>query len=121
MATTGRSPSDPPMSIFSANQSNAGEKRGDNAILREKLPAVMRKTGNPRYDNDPHNESDALREALFKRLEMKNLFIAAVAEFIGTFLFLFFALAIATRAAQGEPGTITSQLYSSLGFGFSLW
>jgi len=116
------------------------ETRKETAVLQSKLPKLMQ---TPRYNttnekktsSSSHSinylESDAWRNALLKRLEMKNLLIAAIAEFIGTFLFLFFALAIGTRASDAgsdfpngiltKTGGLQSQLYSSLGFGFSLW
>ncbi len=63
-----------------------------------------------------------------RRLRFKNEVIAALGEFVGTFLFLFFGEGIATVAgrptangASAELGKDTSQLlYLSLGFGFSL-
>ncbi len=63
-----------------------------------------------------------------RRLRWKNEVIAALGEFIGTFLFLFFGEGIATVAGRptanglsAELGKDTSQLlYLSLGFGFSL-
>ncbi|UZJ55048.1 hypothetical protein CBS101457_004368 [Exobasidium rhododendri] len=104
-----------------------GDKRADAAILQSKLPKIMQM---PTYNPDPvQMESDAWRVALWKRLQFKNLIIAAVAEFVGTFLFLFFALAINTRAVNAaadatgiitRTGTLEAQLFSSLGFGFSL-
>ena len=102
-----------------------GEKRKDNAILQDKLPAMMRHPlplGPNQYQaSNAQMESDAMREALWARLQLKNLIIAAVAEFVGTFLFLFFALAIATRAGDATgSSSLEAQLFSSLGFGFSL-
>jgi len=64
-----------------------------------------------------------------KRLSIKNEAIAALAEFCGTFLFLFFSYGIATIAGQQRITSTTgnataldaSQLqYSALGFGFAL-
>ncbi len=64
-----------------------------------------------------------------RRLRFKNEVIAALGEFVGTFLFLFFAEGIATVAQRptavnpnsAELGLDPSQLlYISLGFGFSL-
>ncbi|PYH97138.1 aquaporin-like protein [Aspergillus ellipticus CBS 707.79] len=55
----------------------------------------------------------------------RNNFIAVVGEFVGTFLFLFFAFA-GTQAANtpkpaaGAPPNTSNLLYSSLCFGFSL-
>lgn len=72
---------------------------------------------------------DRVHAALHSRLEVKNLLVAGVSEFAGTFLFLFFALAINTTVANvkdaekaaGNNGTdLTALLVSSLGFGFSL-
>ncbi len=65
-----------------------------------------------------------------RRLTIKNEVIAAVGEFVGTFLFLFFAFGIATVAQNPTqpqlPGLTSSTLnqsqllYLSLGFGFAL-
>jgi len=95
----------------------ARKRKREAARLHSKLPGVMR-------------SSTADVGQLRKRLSIKNEIIAALAEFCGTFLFLFFAFGIATQAGQeqlsqsasGEQqtaGTLdTSQLlYSSLGFG----
>ena len=104
------------------------EKRRSAAILESKLPKVLL----PAEVNETGMimESDAWRNALSKRLEIKNLFIACVAEFVGTLLFLFFALSINTTAVNAAAqslavtptisAVLSSQLYSSLGFGFSL-
>lgn len=62
---------------------------------------------------------------LHKRLAIKNELIAAVAELCGTFLFLFFAFGIATRASRlpngtqqtGDQFSIEQLLYASLGSG----
>jgi aquaporin related protein len=114
-------------SLPSRIQPTLGDKRGETAILQDKLPKVLQM---PAYAPNPVNmESDAWRDALWNRLQFKNLIIAAVAEFVGTFLFLFFALAINTRAVDAaadttgvltRTGTLEAQLFSSLGFGFSL-
>jgi hypothetical protein len=102
-----------------------GEKRKDNAILQDKLPPMMRQPlplAHNQYQASPAQmESDAMRDALWKRLQTKNLIIASVAEFLGTFLFLFFALAIGTVAGDATgASSLEAQLFSSLGFGFSL-
>lgn len=89
--------------------------------IQAKLPGLMQ--------TDDVKDLGKLR----KRLLIKNEIVAAVAEFIGTFLFLFFAFGIATQAGQQQltetsngqsqsAGTLdTNQLlYSSLGFGFAL-
>lgn len=69
-------------------------------------------------------ESEAYTNALLTRLEIKNVAIATVAEFFGTFGFLFFGEAIVTRVMDtGNGGTpsLQAQLYASLGIAFSLW
>lgn len=55
----------------------------------------------------------------------RNNFIAAVGEFVGTFLFLFFSFAgtqvsNTPKPAAGSPPNTSNLLYSSLCFGFSL-
>lgn len=102
-----------------------GQRRKDNAILQDKLPFGMRQPlplpPNQHQASISQMESEAMRDALWKRLQLKNLIIAAIAEFIGTFLFLFFALAIATRAGDAMgASSLEAQLFSSLGAGFSL-
>ncbi len=93
--------------------------------IESKLPGVMADT------------KDAKQAE--RRLKIKNEIVAAVGEFVGTFLFLFFSFGIATVAGQqsltaqsagqvqstGGDSTGTTLdpsqlLYSSLGFGFSL-
>ncbi|KAE8249384.1 hypothetical protein A4X13_0g5229 [Tilletia indica] len=94
--------------------------------IQNKLPSVMK------TDDLDEGDLDKLR----KRLNVKNEIVAGIAEFVGTFLFLLFALGIATQAGQqqlsdsassnvegGNQGATldTNQLlFSSLGFGFSL-
>lgn len=60
---------------------------------------------------------------------VRNLFIAMMGEFVGTFLFLFFAFSatqVANAAAAGRGTTVPKApntsvlLYISLAFGFSL-
>ncbi|KAH7303094.1 aquaporin-like protein [Stachybotrys elegans] len=98
----------------------ARKKKREAAHLHSKLPGVLQT-----------DTTDVGK--LRKRMIIKNEIIAGVAEFCGTFLFLFFAFGIATQAGQEQltqnatgdtqnAGTLdTSQLlYSSLGFGFSL-
>lgn len=62
-----------------------------------------------------------------ERSEFKNHLVATFSEFVGTFLFLFFAfctqqMAIAQADATGPNGSNSSQtvIYISLGYGFSL-
>ncbi|CAD6888743.1 unnamed protein product [Tilletia controversa] len=92
--------------------------------IQNKLPGVMK------------TDDEADLGKLKTRLLIKNEIVAALAEFVGTFLFLLFALGIATQAGQqqlsdsassdvgssGQGATLdTNQLlFSSLGFGFSL-
>jgi hypothetical protein len=95
----------------------ARKKKREAAHLHSKLPGVLQT-----------DTTDVGK--LRKRMIIKNEIIASVAEFCGTFLFLFFAFGIATQAGQEQltqnatgatqnAGTLdTSQLlYSSLGFG----
>jgi aquaporin rerated protein, other eukaryote len=69
------------------------------------------------------------RKVLNRRLAMKNLIIATLAEFVGTCMFLFFALAINSTCStvkdmEKEAGLrtndLTALLVSSVGFAFSL-
>lgn len=59
-------------------------------------------------------------------IKVKNLFIAALGEFVGTFLFLFFAFSgtqVANAAILPKSPTtpnVTVLLYIALSFGFSL-
>ncbi|KAH7014200.1 aquaporin-like protein [Microdochium trichocladiopsis] len=98
----------------------ARKRKREAARLQSKLPGVL------------HSDNASVGK-LRKRLVIKNEVIAAVAEFCGTFLFLFFAFGVATQAGQQQlsqsangstqtAGTLDSSqlLYSSLGFGFSL-
>jgi aquaporin related protein len=53
----------------------------------------------------------------------RHLFIASIGEFVGTFLFLFFAFAatqVANNLLAGESMNIQTLMYISLAFGFSL-
>ncbi|KAG9189827.1 hypothetical protein G6011_06695 [Alternaria panax] len=78
----------------------------------------------PKYTEDPNRPGEP-RLAGFGWLpnRARHLFISFLGEFIGTFLFLFFAFA-ATQVANNLRGTrpmdIGSLLYISLAFGFSL-
>ncbi|KAI4712802.1 hypothetical protein J4E89_001777 [Alternaria sp. Ai002NY15] len=77
-----------------------------------------------RYTEDPNRPGEP-RLASFGWLpnRARHLFISFAGEFVGTFLFLFFAFA-ATQVANNLRGTrpmdIGSLLYISLAFGFSL-
>lgn len=55
--------------------------------------------------------------------KVRNHFIAMLGEFVGTFMFLFFAFS-ATQVANTTPGSgapnTTNMLYIALAFGFSL-
>jgi len=55
------------------------------------------------------------------RHKMRGHFVAMTGEFVGTFLFLFFALG-GTQVANSLPNTTNSEplMYISLCFGFSL-
>ena len=78
----------------------------------------------PKYTEDPNRPGEQ-RLAGFGWLpnRVRHLFISFMGEFVGTFLFLFFAFA-ATQVANNLRGTrpmnIGSLLYISLAFGFSL-
>jgi aquaporin related protein len=76
------------------------------------------------YTEDPNRPGEP-RLAGFGWLpnRVRFLFVSFMGEFVGTFLFLFFAFA-ATQVANNLRGTrpmdIGSLLYISLAFGFSL-
>jgi aquaporin related protein len=78
----------------------------------------------PKYTEDPNRPGEP-RLAGFAWLpnRARHLFISFAGEYVGTFLFLFFAFA-ATQVANNLRGTrpmdIASLLYISLAFGFSL-
>ncbi|EPQ30384.1 uncharacterized protein PFL1_01910 [Pseudozyma flocculosa PF-1] len=106
------------------------------AVIEKQLPSFM-KIDEAEFEKARHPQRR--RDILRRRLELKNNAVAAVSEFCGTFLFLFFSFVIATQAANGRaasqnnnvdqgtqslsqnaPPDTSSLLYSSLGFGFSL-
>lgn len=105
-------------------------ERQESAIIEEQLPAFMK------VEEGDHKHRHHYREALRRRLQLKNNIIAFVSEFVGTVLFLFFALGIATEASNSRAQTqnngaatslsqngqtdVNALLFSSLGFGFSL-
>ena len=78
----------------------------------------------PKYTEDP-NRPEERRLPGFGWLpnRARHLLIACIGEFVGTFLFLFFAFA-ATQVANnllGEnPMDLQTLMYISLAFGFSL-
>lgn len=78
----------------------------------------------PRYTEDPNRPGEK-RLPGFSWLpnRARHLLISSLGEFVGTFLFLFFAFA-ATQVANNLLGTSTlnigTLLYISLAFGFSL-
>jgi aquaporin related protein len=137
------------------------KQRQSKAALEAKLPAFFRQKlpelddvetateaslpmhGGKRHRHHHHHhrfhlfhrqrKHDAMvKKELSRRVAAKNIIVAAVAEFIGTFFFLFFALAINTtcvnvvaverqaNTAQSQSTNLTALLVSSLGFGFSL-
>jgi hypothetical protein len=78
----------------------------------------------PRYTGDITRPGEK-RMAGFGWLpnRTRHLFIAFVGEFVGTFLFLFFAFAatqVANNLLAGESMNIQTLMYISLAFGFSL-
>jgi len=77
-----------------------------------------------RYTEDPNRPGEP-RLAGFGWLpnRARHLFISFAGEFVGTFLFLFFAFAaiqVANNLRGNRPMDIGSLLYISLAFGFSL-
>ncbi len=107
---------------------------GKRAALRRKLQAIELKMP-PIFHG-----ADSLEKARL-RMRIKNEIIAACGEFVGTFLFLFFALGIATIASGSyqrrvllpavsstvpnfsyppPPPDPAQLLYTALGFGFAL-
>ncbi|KAH3939350.1 hypothetical protein HBH98_238780 [Parastagonospora nodorum] len=78
----------------------------------------------PRYTEDPNRPGER-RLPGFGWLpnRVRHMFISCLGEFVGTFLFLFFAFA-ATQVANNLLGTgamnVGALLYISLAFGFSL-
>lgn len=77
-----------------------------------------------RYTEDPNRPGEP-RLAGFGWLpnRARHLFISFAGEFVGTFLFLFFAFAatkVANNLRGSRPMDIGSLLYISLAFGFSL-
>ncbi|PWN50515.1 aquaporin-like protein [Violaceomyces palustris] len=106
--------------------------KSEDQVIEEKLPEFM-KIDATAHEKDKQEYKVAIR----KRLYLKNLLVAFVAEFAGTFLFLFFSFGIATQASNAgdadvqqtntdgslntnAPPNTPVLLYSSLGFGFSL-
>nr|UOP56964.1 aquaporin-like protein [Thecaphora frezii] len=105
-------------------------------VMEQQLPDFMRIDAK---GIDKHRHPQGYREALRRRLEIKNNAVAFLSEFVGTVLFLFFSFGIATEASnarsalqntdvsqntqslsQNAPPDTSALLYSSLGFGFSL-
>jgi aquaporin related protein len=78
----------------------------------------------PKYTQDP-DRSGERRLPGFGWLpnRARHMFISCLGEFVGTFLFLFFAFA-ATQVANNllgkNPMNIAALLYIALAFGFSL-
>jgi aquaporin related protein len=78
----------------------------------------------PKYTEDPNRPGERRLPGFgWLSNRVRNLFISCVGEFVGTFLFLFFAFA-ATQVANNLLGTgsmnIGVLLYIALAFGFSL-
>ncbi|KAF7534600.1 hypothetical protein G7054_g6064 [Neopestalotiopsis clavispora] len=78
------------------------------------------------HDDDADHHHDRPRTGILKSLPVrtKNHIVAALAEFIGTFLFLFFAFAGAhvanNTAAPGGGDSVARLLFIALSFGLSL-
>ena len=78
----------------------------------------------PKYTEDPTRPSET-RLPGFGWLpnRVRHLFISCLGEFVGTFLFLFFAFTatqVANNLLGGNRVNIETLLYISLAFGFSL-
>ena len=78
----------------------------------------------PVYTEDPKHPSET-RLPGFGWLpnRVRHLFIACLGEFVGTFLFLFFAFTatqVANNLRGDNPVDIETLMYISLAFGFSL-
>jgi len=78
----------------------------------------------PRYTEDPSRPGERRLPGLgWLPNRARYLLIACIGEFVGTFLFLFFAFA-ATQVANNLLGTslmnLSALMYIALAFGFSL-
>lgn len=74
-------------------------------------------------ENSKHTEEKRLPGFVWLPNRVRHLFVSCLGEFVGTFLFLFFAFT-ATQVANNLLGTesinIQTLTYISLAFGFSL-
>lgn len=120
----------PPMLRHANTSISNHENRDSTVILEQKLPRAFR-IASPDAERRNGHVQNFYKEAVQRRIKHKNLLIAAVSEFCGTFLFLLFAEAIATTVsnradqlkaqAPSSVPDLQGLLFSSLGFGFSLW
>lgn len=78
----------------------------------------------PKYAEDPQRPSGTRLYGIgWLPTSARVLFVAALGEFVGTFLFLFFAFTatqVANNLLGDNPMDIESLMYISLAFGFSL-
>lgn len=77
-----------------------------------------------RYTEDPNHPGEPrLQGFSWLPNRARNLFISCMGEFVGTFLFLFFAFAatqVANNLLGDNPMDLITLLYISLAFGLSL-
>ncbi|KAI0199328.1 aquaporin-like protein [Astrocystis sublimbata] len=81
-------------------------------------------------DNSEHDPADSRHRRILDRipLDYKNHFVAAIGEFVGTFMFLLFAFGgthvVNTAPAEGQPDDLSANsprlMFISLSFGLSL-
>lgn len=119
---------------------NYADAIGDNrynymppAMGNDQLHSNPSNNSAPQDPKEPHISPMRLPWTMWMNSEAKNLFVAALSEWVGTTLFLFFAFA-GTQVANAQsktPGEATTtnatagfdpvvMLYISLSFGFSL-
>jgi aquaporin related protein len=80
----------------------------------------------PSYTTDPNHQGERrLRGFAWLPNRVRHMLISMIGEFVGTYLFLFFAFA-GTQVANTPPSSVddpastSTLLYISLAFGFSL-
>lgn len=78
----------------------------------------------PKYAQDPSRGNEGrLKGFGWLPDKARHLLIACIGEFVGTFLFLFFAFAatqVANNLLGDNPTDLQALMYISLAFGFSL-